>query len=192
MQRCGISSYKPFRDFKLWIKATKRRTSRSQVGFSRSRSLPLLTKIAIHGAPFVQWDGVAGDGLTGYCPHGSNVFLTWHRPYLALFEQVLQRKAIEIATEYPAGNAQKNALSVAGRVRLPYWDWALNPENNTKGVMPASLRSQSATVTFPNGTSGEIPNPLFAYSFHPLKYEDFSALVSRLDSTRRYSLWEEI
>ncbi|KAK7186486.1 hypothetical protein PSPO01_07443 [Paraphaeosphaeria sporulosa] len=132
---------------------------------------------AIHGAPFVQWDGVTGAGLTGYCPHGSNVFLPWHRPYLALFEQVLQRKAIEIATEYPAGDAQKNALSIASRVRLPYWDWALNPGNNSEGVMPTSLRSESATVTFPNGTSREIPNPLYAYRFHPLRYDDFSALA---------------
>ncbi|KAL1594588.1 hypothetical protein SLS60_010349 [Paraconiothyrium brasiliense] len=132
---------------------------------------------AIHGAPFGEWDGVAGDGLMGYCPHTSNVFLTWHRPYLALFEQVLQRKAVEIANEYSAGDAQRNALSVANRVRLPYWDWALNPDNSTEGVMPTSLRSQSVTVTFPNGTSGEIPNPLYAYSFHPLKYDDFSALA---------------
>lgn len=102
--------------------------------------------------------------------------MTWHRPYLALFEQVLQRKAMEIASEYPAGDAQKKALTVASRVRLPYWDWAITPDS-TEGAMPASLRKQSATVTYPNGTSGEIPNPLYAYNFHPLKYDDFAALV---------------
>jgi tyrosinase len=120
----------------------------------------------------------------GYCTHSSNVFLPWHRPYLALFEQALQRKAVEIANEYPAGDPQKKALSVANRVRLPYWDWAITPDNSTEGIMPASLRRQSVTVTFPNGTSENIPNPLYAYNFHPLKYEDFSALVSLL-----YSVW---
>lgn len=138
-----------------------------------------LTSEAIHGAPFVDWDGVTGEGLMGYCPHASNVFIPWHRPYLALFEQVLQRKAVEIANEYPAGDAQKNALSIADRIRLPYWDWALNPSNGSDGVMPMSLRRGYATVTFPNGTSGDIPNPLFQYNFHPLKYDDFSALVSQ-------------
>lgn len=121
--------------------------------------------------------------MMGYCPHGSNVFLSWHRPYLALFEQVLQRKAVEVASEYPVGDAQKNALSIAERIRLPYWDWALNPSNGTDGVMPTSLRRESVTVTFPNGTEGEIRNPLFAYNFHPLKYDDFSALVSPSSDT---------
>lgn len=116
--------------------------------------------------------------MMGYCPHTSNVFLSWHRPYLALFEQVLQRKAVEIANEYPTSDAQKSALSIADRIRLPYWDWALDPTNSSEGVMPSSLQRVSATVTFPNGTSGDIPNPLLQYNFHPLKYEDFSALVS--------------
>ncbi|KAJ4295617.1 hypothetical protein N0V90_007630 [Kalmusia sp. IMI 367209] len=132
---------------------------------------------AIHGAPFREWDGVKGNGSVGYCPHVSNVFLTWHRPYLALFEQVLQRKAVEIANEYPVGDAQDNALFVADRIRLPYWDWALDPRNSSEGVMPTSLSRQTTIVTFPNGTLGEIPNPLYQYSFHPLKYDDFSALA---------------
>lgn len=125
--------------------------------------------------------------MMGYCPHVSNVFLTWHRPYLALFEQVLQWNAVEIAKEYPAGDAQKSALALAERIRLPYWDWALNPSNGSEGVMPTSLRRQSCTVTFPNGTTGEISNPLYAYNFHPLKYEDFSALVGPSNTTVNYS-----
>lgn len=41
----------------------------------------------IHGRPFVQWNDVPGVRSTGgYCPHVSNMFLPWHRPYLALFE----------------------------------------------------------------------------------------------------------
>ena len=46
----------------------------------------------IHGLPYVQWEGaggtspVQGTGFGGYCTHGSVLFPTWHRPYLALFE----------------------------------------------------------------------------------------------------------
>ena len=46
--------------------------------------------------------------------------------------------------------------------------------------MPASLRRPTASVTFPNGTKGDIPNPLREFNFHPLKSEFFSILVSPL------------
>jgi tyrosinase len=42
----------------------------------------------IHGRPFTPWDGVEKnpEGKLGYCRHSSNIFPTWHRPYLALIE----------------------------------------------------------------------------------------------------------
>jgi tyrosinase len=45
----------------------------------------------IHGLPYVQWDGSGGKAPVagswgGYCTHGSMLFPTWHRPYVALFE----------------------------------------------------------------------------------------------------------
>jgi hypothetical protein len=46
----------------------------------------------IHGLPFVQWEGAGGthptqgSGWGGYCTHGSVLFPTWHRPYVALYE----------------------------------------------------------------------------------------------------------
>lgn len=43
----------------------------------------------IHGASWGAWDNdSACDGCesSGYCPHHSTLFPTWHRPYLALFE----------------------------------------------------------------------------------------------------------
>jgi len=57
----------------------------------------LLTSYAqvagIHGMPYAPWDGVASNtdwksssGFGGYCTHSSVLFLTWHRPYLALYE----------------------------------------------------------------------------------------------------------
>ncbi|KAI2487008.1 tyrosinase [Pyrenophora tritici-repentis] len=133
----------------------------------------------IHGAPFGQWDkvkGQPGQEMMGYCPHTSNIFGTWHRPYLALFEQILHDRAVEIAHEYTIGEARNRALAIAARVRLPYWDWAMDPPNPQEGVMPESLRCHTVTVTFPNGTVGEIRNPLYRYDFHPLKSEDFAPL----------------
>jgi len=42
----------------------------------------------IHGRPLRPWDGVNGvpGANNGYCTHISNLFPTWHRPYLSLFE----------------------------------------------------------------------------------------------------------
>ena len=46
----------------------------------------------IHGLPYVQWEGsggtrpVQGAQSGGYCTHGTVLFPTWHRPYVALFE----------------------------------------------------------------------------------------------------------
>lgn len=50
----------------------------------------LMALLGVHGAPFVDYAGVkAIDNLHeayGYCEHVSNLFPTWHRPYLALYE----------------------------------------------------------------------------------------------------------
>jgi tyrosinase len=114
--------------------------------------------------------------MMGYCPHTSSLFGSWHRPYLALFEQILHDRAVDIANEYPQGAAREKAMQTADKVRLPYWDWAVNPGSD--GVMPSILRRPTVTVNFPNGTSGEMANPLYRYDFHPVNYDDFAILVS--------------
>ena len=46
----------------------------------------------IHGLPYEQWEGAGGNSPApgsqwgGYCTHGSVLFPTWHRPYVALYE----------------------------------------------------------------------------------------------------------
>jgi tyrosinase len=115
----------------------------------------------------------------GYCPHTSSIFGSWHRPYLALFEQILHDRAMDVANEYPIGQARNKALEIADRVRLPYWDWAQNPPNATEGVIPRSLCERMVTITSPNGTVAELQNPLYRYDFHPLDYESFAPLVRR-------------
>lgn len=48
----------------------------------------LTQRIGIHGRPFKVWQGAEGrPGVNNsYCPHNNQMFLGWHRPYLALFE----------------------------------------------------------------------------------------------------------
>lgn len=53
--------------------------------------------------------------------------------------------------------------------------------------MPKSMRTPFVKVTMPNGTN-TIPNPLYAYKFHPVYKEDFyytpvSEIPSELIST---------
>ncbi|KAF7857179.1 hypothetical protein EAF04_009420 [Stromatinia cepivora] len=46
----------------------------------------------IHGRPYYSWGNVSWNPAapqTGYCTHDDVLFPTWHRPYLALYEQVL-------------------------------------------------------------------------------------------------------
>ena len=40
----------------------------------------------VHGLPYEAWDSSFGTQKTGYCTHGSNLFPTWHRAYIALYE----------------------------------------------------------------------------------------------------------
>lgn len=115
----------------------------------------------------------------GYCPHTSNMFSTWHRPYLALFEQVLQQNAKEVAQQYPPGEIGDKYQDAAKKLRLPYWDWAIDPPDGTEGSMPDSLRRPNQTITTFNGTQQQIPNPLLQYNFHPLDPAYFAPLVSR-------------
>lgn len=56
--------------------------------------------VGIHGYPLVDWDGShSSDGnlQVGYCPHSSNLFGPWHRPYLSVFE-VLVSPALHMLT----------------------------------------------------------------------------------------------
>ncbi|KAF2840525.1 Di-copper centre-containing protein [Patellaria atrata CBS 101060] len=125
----------------------------------------------IHGAPYSAWDRVSGSGNWGYCPHGSNIFGPWHKPYIVLFEQVLQQKAKEIANALPAGTNKDKYVAAANELRLPYWDWAIDPAGGT--VMPASMSTKTISVTYPNGTTATIQNPLYTYNFNPLRAADF-------------------
>ncbi|KAL9079513.1 MAG: hypothetical protein Q9157_001625 [Trypethelium eluteriae] len=134
----------------------------------------------IHGMPYIPWDDVQaapGQDDNGYCAHYSTLFLTWHRPYLALFEQVLYEKVTEAANEFPTGALRQRYAQAAMSFRIPYWDWAAEPPDGGP-VLPDCVTSPKVNVTVPSHDNAttvitEISNPLYSYVFHPLVPSDF-------------------
>ncbi|CAI6332791.1 unnamed protein product [Periconia digitata] len=128
----------------------------------------------IHGMPWYPWDGVdvAVRPAMGYCPHNQLLFGTWHRPYLMLFEQKLQKIAKGIADKFPSATKAKYQ-DAANKLRIPHWDWALAIASN-QPVYPTAVSNEKIRVTFPNGTAANIDNPLFNYDFHPLNNREFN------------------
>lgn len=92
----------------------------------------------------------------------STLFGSWHRPYLAVYEQALQDSIFEVIDTFPQSQ-RANLQAKARTIRMPYWDWAMDPGNGQPTV-PTSIRDQTVTVTKPNGRV-TIPNPLYSYSW---------------------------
>ncbi|KAK4453979.1 Di-copper centre-containing protein [Podospora aff. communis PSN243] len=115
----------------------------------------------IHGEPYSAWNGVGhvpGDPKnTGYCPHGELLFPTWHRAYLALFEQTLVSHAVRIADRYHPSQSP-TYKGAAQTLRIPFWDWG------SQARLPTAATSENITVNGPEGTL-TIPNPLYKYRF---------------------------
>ncbi|KAK0660209.1 Polyphenol oxidase 1 [Lasiodiplodia hormozganensis] len=146
---------------------------------------------SIHGKPYQTWDGVepTGSKTSGYCMHSSNLFLPWHRPYLALYEQTLQGLMAEIVDEWPDSPERDNYTEAAATFRLPFWDWAvLRSDGET--TVPDFFVTPTIDVTLPNG-SETIDNPLYSYKFHPLDgralYDSGNPQFSVYPETMRYS-----
>jgi tyrosinase len=89
------------------------------------------------------------------------IFLPWHRPYILLYEQLLVREAVAIASRYP-GSHRDQYLAAAQRLRSPYWDWSANSD-----VPPCTIPAR-VTIKVPNGNGLEqvqVDNPLQTYQF---------------------------
>ncbi|KAF7556469.1 hypothetical protein G7Z17_g1391 [Cylindrodendrum hubeiense] len=132
---------------------------------SPSDQLSYFQIAGIHGKPYVEWNGAGSstsNGWQGYCPHGENLFLPWHRPYLVLYEQRLVATAIKLANGYPA-NVRATWLKAAQTLRAPFWDWARQVS------VPTATVTKRFTITIPNGAGGTkkytVDNPLAAYYF---------------------------
>ncbi|KAK4997599.1 hypothetical protein LTR66_003012 [Elasticomyces elasticus] len=163
------------------------------LGLQRMQQLDQSDKLSyyqiagIHGRPFIAWDGVqAAPGAGGgYCTHVSNLFLPWHRPYLALYEQVLHSMIMAVANEFSAGSERQKYAAAALTWRQPYWDWAAAPSSN-QSVYPSSVSSPTVSVITPSGAK-TISNPLFAYRFHPVSTQDmFFNPFASWNTTKRY------
>ncbi|KAI4186648.1 MAG: hypothetical protein LQ348_004192 [Seirophora lacunosa] len=125
----------------------------------------------IHGRPFTEWDGVPMIQDMGYCSHTSNLFATWHRPYIVAFEQVLYGIVQEVATSI-ANDTNGEYKEAALTFRHPYWDWAA-PASDGGPVLPAPISGSAYIVVhLPNG-SLTISNPLYQYNFHSSDLSSF-------------------
>ncbi|KAM4055708.1 tyrosinase [Hirsutella rhossiliensis] len=132
----------------------------SMIGASPSDPLSYFQIEGIHGSPPFEWNNTGrsnSSGRAGYCPHGDALFLPWHRPYLALFEQVLVDNARKIAAGY-RGATRNRYLQAADALRAPYWDWA------TTSDVPPSTVPRSVTINTPKGRR-QVRNPLSGFTF---------------------------
>lgn len=117
----------------------------------------------IHGRPFITWNNMGPlTNAAGWCPHGQSLFGSWHRPYLALFEQAVYQNAEEVIETFPRGQQQRWRQALVG-LRVPYFDWAMTPPAGQPNV-PSVLRDENVSVTKPNGRV-TIPNPLYSFSW---------------------------
>jgi tyrosinase len=145
----------------------------------------------IHGKPFSPWDGVTQESLgirrqagddqahepsiqAGYCSHSSDLFPTWHRAYLAMYEQTIFLQMISIARAFPQ-QYQKRYLDACEGFGIPYWDPFL-PRRKitnkygysiTKCGIPVIMSSKDVRIRTPRQPDSPInaPNPLYSYQF---------------------------
>ncbi|CAK7223664.1 hypothetical protein SBRCBS47491_005284 [Sporothrix bragantina] len=128
----------------------------------------------IHGRPYISWNGVEkvdGAPLTGYCTHNEVLFAIWHRPLVAVFEQVLARHIQAVADLY-TGNGNDTIAATyreaADTWRHPYWDWAADK------ALPDAVVQPTVTIRLPpdGHIAANITNPLYRYRFHPFPLND--------------------
>ncbi|OAA72295.1 tyrosinase precursor [Cordyceps fumosorosea ARSEF 2679] len=118
----------------------------------------------IHGRPFREYNNAGAkstDGWSGYSTHGENLFMIWHRPYVAFYEQNLVKEARTLAAAYPE-SVRSEYQKAAEDLRAPYWDWAAEPS------LPACALPESVQVKVAAKTGVEtktIDNPLYTYKF---------------------------
>ncbi|PPQ86816.1 hypothetical protein CVT25_012666, partial [Psilocybe cyanescens] len=143
------------RQFSLYVQAL-------QVFYDRDRNnVASYWQIGgIHGQPYVDWDGTPSGGR-GYCVHRTELFPTWHRPYVVLFEQEVQRIARQIAATYTYDRPIWEGAALS--LRQPYWGW-----DNLATVVPPDQVISSPTVQImrPIGPAlVSVPNPFLTYTY---------------------------
>jgi tyrosinase len=91
-------------------------------------------------------------------------FPTWHRPYVALYEQLIASYFPAIINTYNSQNPTIGAqLEESSKLwRLPYWDWADDYQ------IPQELSVDTIKILLTDGSVGSVPNPLHHYTFNPV------------------------
>lgn len=157
-----------------------------------TNSLSYYQIAGIHGRPFTPWQEAFNQNMdpgTGYCTHGSALFATWHRPYLALIEQRIVAHARNLATRFAAGPIRDRWMNAASRVRLCYWDWAAS---DLQSSIPTFIRTPRITITTANSAGQpqqvQVANPLYQYTFTDLnlKNQNFVGVFRSMAATRRH------
>lgn len=130
---------------------------------SKSDRLSYYQIAGVHGVPFVTWNNFPTPltNRAGFCPHAQSLFGSWHRPYLAVFEQALYQSIQEVIATFPSGQQQR-WRNAASTFRMPYWDWATVALGGPN--VPAEITTQRVTVTKPSGQV-TINNPLYSYTW---------------------------
>ncbi|KAH6638401.1 hypothetical protein C7974DRAFT_411824 [Boeremia exigua] len=139
----------------------------------------------IHGRPYTTQLDAPGlshkTGSIGYCPHSMALFLGWHRPYLALFEQALYARIRQLAENAPADQIDRYRWA-ASSFRIPYWDWS---QGDQSGEVPDFFMSETTVVDTPEGRKIEIWNPLYKYDFKPVP-KGFEGKWTQINHTIRW------
>ncbi|KAK1514600.1 uncharacterized protein CCOS01_13881 [Colletotrichum costaricense] len=153
----------------------------------------------IHGLPAQSWDTDPAPNkkqklpITGtpqfYCPHGSLIFPTWHRAYLALYEQLLSGIMTDKILPNIADKTVQDiwALEIT-RWRLPYWDWAM-PQTylGTCGV-PEIVSLQEIEIVSPNGIAKQkVQNPLYMFTTGVISA--LKGIPTAMDDETAFGIW---
>ncbi|OLN86707.1 Tyrosinase 5 [Colletotrichum chlorophyti] len=167
---------------------------RFQNSVNEDQPLSFFEIAGIHGLPYKKWpDRPWNDKMVrvdndfgGFCTHSSILFLTWHRPYLALFEAELYKHVNAVANEFADSERKSDYVRAAKDFRMPYWDWA-RPD---LGVFPAQASSHARVqVKRPHGQQRDTvidPNPLATYRFRESARNRNINVFPRVGGTVRY------
>jgi tyrosinase len=91
-------------------------------------------------------------------------------------QQRLQTVAQTIANSFPP-STKARYQDAAIKLRVPFWDWAKALPTD-QPIVPTAISNEKVQVTFSNGTSASINNPLLDYNFHPLDNTQIVRTVS--------------
>lgn len=115
----------------------------------------------IHGVPYIGWNNNVPKHAAGYCPHAQTLFGSWHRPFLALYEQAWYANVLDVVNEFPAGDRER-WRNAAASLRMPFWDSARDPQDGGCTV-PSVLMQERIEIFHPKTYQTTIDNPLYQY-----------------------------